>query len=259
MKGTLNALVTGATVGIGCELAELLASNGYNLALVARDGARLAQRAESLAASHKVRVITLARDLADPASPPAIFQELQEQNFPVSVLVNNAGFGVFGPFAQIDLARDLAMMEVNMASLVQLTKLFLKPMLDRREGRILNVASTASFQPVPYLAIYSATKAFVHSFSCAIALELRGTGVTVTSLCPGGTESEFHERAGIKNPVRGLRRMSARSVAEIGYKAMMEGRPGVVAGWKNKLMVFGSRRAPLMWSARVAEGLNKGR
>jgi short-subunit dehydrogenase len=253
-----NALITGATAGIGYEFAELLASEGYALALVARDKARLAERAATLGGRHKTRVVTLAKDLAKPETPMEIFQELQSANFPVSVLINNAGFGVYGLFAETDLTREMEMLQVNMASLVQLTKLFLKPMLDKREGKILNVASTVSFQPGPHLSLYSASKAFVHSFSCALAVELRGTGVTVTSLCPGGTESEFQQRAGMK-PAPALRPMTARSVAEIGYRAMMKGRPIVIAGWKNKLMVAVSRRVPTMWAARVAEKLNHGR
>ena len=253
-----NALITGATAGIGYEFAELLASKGYALALVARDAARLAERAGSLEARHSTRVITLAKDLSDRASAPDIFRDLQRENFPVSVLINNAGFGVYGLFAETDLARELEMLQVNMASLVQLTKLFLKPMLDRREGRILNIASTASFQPGPRLSLYSASKAFVLSFSCALAVELKGAGVTVTALCPGGTRTEFQRRAGM-DPSPALPPMTARSVAEIGYEGMLKGRPVVVAGWKNKLMVAVSRRAPTMWSARVAEKLNRNR
>jgi uncharacterized protein len=253
-----NALITGATAGIGYEFAELLAAKGFALALVARDQARLAERARSLEARHKIQVKTLAKDLSNPASAPDIFQELQRQNFPVSVLINNAGFGVYGLFAETDLARELEMLQVNMASLVQLTKLFLKPMLDRREGRILNVASTASFQPGPRLSLYSATNAFVLSFSCALAVELKSTGVTVTTLCPGGTQTEFQPRAGMK-PATSPRPMTARSVAEIGYEAMLKGRAIAVAGWQNKLMVAVSKRAPTMWSARVAEKLNKDR
>jgi len=253
-----NALITGATAGIGFEFAELLAANGYSLALVARDKARLAERAAALQARHKIQVYALAKDLSKPVSAPEIFQELQRRNFPVSVLINNAGCGVYGLFAETDLTRELEMLQVNMASLVQLTKLFLKPMIDNKEGRILNVASTVSFQPGPRLALYSASKAFVLSFSCALALELKGTGVTVTTLCPGGTRTEFQQRAGMK-PSLTLQPMSARSVAEIGCAAMWKGRPVVIAGWKNKVMVAVSRHAPTMWSARVAEKLNKDR
>ena len=253
-----NALITGATVGIGSEFAELLAAKGHDLVLVARDQARLAERARSLESRHKIHVKTLAKDLSDPASAPDIFRELQRQNFPISILINNAGSGVYGLFAETNLGRELAMLQVNMASLVQLTKLFLKPMLDRREGRILNVASTAAFQPGPRLSLYSASKAFVYSFSCALALELKGTGVTVTTLCPGGTQTEFQQRAGME-PSASLRPMTARSVAEIGCEAMFKGRPIVVAGLKNKIMVAVSRRAPTMWATRVTDKLNKDR
>jgi len=253
-----NALITGATTGIGWEFAGLLAENGFALALVARDRSRLAERARDLESRYKVQVMTLAKDLSQPGSPMEIFDELNGGSFPISVLINNAGSGVFGPFAETDLTRELEMLQVNTTSLVQLTKLFLKPMLGRGAGRILNVASTTSFQPGPYLSLYSASKAFVLSFSAALSLELEGTGVTATALCPGGTETEFQQRAGMKHST-GLRPMTARSVAEIGYTAMMQGQPVVVAGWKNKIMVAVSRRVPTMWSARVAGKLNKGR
>jgi hypothetical protein len=258
-----NALITGATTGIGYEFAELMAARGYALALVARDEARLKERAEALRVKYQVAVHIIARDLSYPGAAVEIFRTVTDQNFPVSILINNAGFGVFGPFAETDLAEELKMLQVNMASLVQLTKLFLKSMLDRREGRVLNVASTASFQPGPRLALYSASKAFVYSFSCALAVELEGTGVTVTALCPGGTKTEFQQRAGMEHarvfngPL--FQPMSARRVAEIGYAAMMKGKPTVVAGWKNKIMVAVSRRMPVMWPARVAERLNRNR
>lgn len=253
-----NALVTGATAGIGAEFAELLAEKGYGLALTARDKTRLAERAKSLESRYKSQVIVVPSDLADAQSPKFIFEELQRRNFNVSILINNAGIGVYGPFAGADSEKELAMLQVNMISLVQLTKFFLKPMLDRHQGRILNVASTASFQPGPHLALYSATKAFVLSFSAALSLELRGTGVTATALCPGGTQTEFQPRAGMKH-MAGLPPMTARSVAEIGYNAMRKGRPVAVAGWKNKALVALSRRAPVMLAARVAEKLNSGR
>jgi len=252
------ALITGASAGIGCEFADLLAAKGYALALVARDQSRLEERARLLEARHKVQVTTLPADLADASAPKNIFTELQRRNIRISVLINNAGSGVYGLFAENALEAELAMLQVNMTSLVHLTKLFLKPMLDAHEGWILNVASTASFQPGPRLALYSATKAFVLSFSAALSLELKDAGVTVTALCPGGTQTEFQQRAGMKH-MAGARPMTARSVAEIGYNAMIKGRPIVVAGWKNKVLVAMSKRAPIMLSARVAEKLNKGR
>jgi short-subunit dehydrogenase len=251
-----NALITGATAGIGFEFADLLASKGHALALVARDESRLHERAKDLQARHKIRVIVVAKDLAKPASPSEIFETLQRENFPVSILINNAGFGVYGRFAETELARNMDMLQVNMNSLVQLTGLFLKPMLDRREGGILNVASAAAFQPGPWLGLYSATKAFVHSFTCALAVELEGTGVTATSLCPGGTATEFQQRAGMEHSTTP---MSARSVVEIGYQAMMKGKPFVVPGLKNKILVAGSRKLTVMFSARLAKKLNDNR
>jgi hypothetical protein len=254
-----NALITGATAGIGYEFAQLMAADGFGLALVARDAARLAERAAFLEKQFGARVIILAKDLSDPGAPAEIFAWLQREHFPVGTLVNNAGFGVFGRFAETDLAKELQMLETNMAAPVQLAKLFLKPMLERREGRILNVASTLAFQPGPWLSLYSASKAFLFSFSCALAAELRGTGVSVTVLCPGGTRTEFQDRAGMQHKTGFFAPMPARRVAEIGYRAMLRGRPIVVAGWMNKLMVAVSRRSPAMWTARVAAAVNQNR
>lgn len=254
-----SALITGATSGIGSEFAEIMAADGYALALVARDQPRLAGRGRALEEQFHVPVKVLAHDLSNPAAPAEIFEQLRRESFPVSVLVNNAAFGVFGRFAETDLDREMQLLQVNMGAVVQLTKLFLKPMLQRREGRILNVASTASFQPGPWLSLYSASKAFVYSFSCALSLELKGTGVSVTALCPGGTQTEFQQRAGMEQKGGLFRPMSARRVAEIGYKAMLKRRPIVVAGWKNKLMIEVSRRCPTMWTARVAARLNRNR
>jgi uncharacterized protein len=252
-----SALITGATAGIGAELAEIMAADGWALALVARDQTRLEGRARELENRYHVPVKALARDLSDPAAPALIFDQLKRDSFPVSALVNNAGFGVFGCFAETDLDLEMRMLQVNMGAVVQLTKLFLKPMLERRHGRILNVASTASFQPGPWLGLYSATKAFVYSFSCSLSLELRGTGVSVTALCPGGTATEFRQRAGMVEKGGLFHQMSARRVAQIGYSAMLDGRPIVIAGWLNTLMIRMSRPGPTMWLARVAERLNR--
>jgi short-subunit dehydrogenase len=255
-----TALITGATAGIGYAFAEVMAADGYALALVARDEARLQERARFLEKTFKVAVTVVARDLSKPESAAEIFEQLQRENFPVSVLVNNAAFGVFGRFPDTDLQEEMRMLQVNMGSLVQLTKLFLKPMLQRRAGKILNVGSTLSFVPGPWLGLYSATKAFVYSFSCALSAELEGTGVTATVLCPGGTRTEFQQRAKMEAK-EGLlfRPMSARSVAEIGYRAMLKGRPIVVAGRQNKLMVGASKSVPTMWAARAARRVNQNR
>jgi uncharacterized protein len=254
-----SALITGATAGIGSEFADIFAANGYALALVARNQGRLDARARELEKRYRVPVKALAHNLSDPAAPAKIFDQLGDESFPVSVLVNNAAFGVFGGFAETDLEQEMQLLQVNMGAVVQLTKLFLKRMLQRREGRILNVASTASFQPGPWMSLYSASKAFVYSFSCALSVELRGTGVSVTALCPGGTATEFRQRAGMVEKGGLFHQMSARRVAQIGYRAMLKGRPIVVAGWKNRLMIEGSRRLPTMWMARAAERLNRNR
>ncbi|HEY3857540.1 MAG TPA: SDR family oxidoreductase [Verrucomicrobiae bacterium] len=254
-----SALVTGATAGIGSELAEIMAADGFALALVARDQPRLTARARDLESRFYVPIKALAYDLSDPASPVKIFAQLKQESFPVSALVNNAGFGVYGQFAETDLEKEMQMLQVNMGSLVQLTKLFLKPMLERSDGRILNVASTASFQPGPWLSLYSASKAFVYSFSCALSVELKDSGVSVTTLCPGGTETEFQQRAGMAQKGGLFRPMTARRVAEIGYKAMMNRRSIVVAGLKNRLMIEASRRAPTMLAAQAAAKVNRTR
>jgi uncharacterized protein len=221
---TKSALVTGASTGIGHEFARILAANGFEVALVARDEQRLKIVAAELKQTYGREAKVVVADLAKPETPRQIFERLQRENFPVSVLINNAGSGIYGAFAETDLDKDVAMLRLNMESLVALTKLFLKPMLERREGKILNVASVAAYQPDPLLGLYGASKAFVHSFSAALNIELRGTGVTVTALNPGTTATEFHKRAGLDRS--GLMRhgmmkaMSAKAVAEIGYDAL---------------------------------------
>jgi len=257
----MHALITGASEGIGREFAEVFAADGHPLVLTARNAERLETLAESLRRRRKVAVKIIPKDLAEPRAPAELFDELRD--VPISMLVNNAGFGVYGRFAETDLQQELQMLQVNLLALVALTKVFLKPMLQRRAGKILNVASTASFQPGPWLSLYYASKAAVLSFSCALAIELRSSGVTVTTLCPGGTKSEFQKRAAMEqsrlfnSPL--FKQMTARSVAEIGYSAMMRGRPVVVAGWKNKLITTVTKRMPDIWAGRLAERVNQKR
>lgn len=250
-------LITGASQGIGYELAGLFARNDCNLVLIARDQPRLAQVADELRSRDGAVINVLPKDLGTPTAPQEIFDELQREQIPISILVNNAGFGFQGAFADLDLSRHRDLARVNMTSLVELTWLFLKPMLARREGRILNVASIAAFQPGPYMAMYYASKAFVHSFSCALALELKGSGVTVTSLCPGLTSSQFHARSGLKRPGNFLM-MDAAKVARIGYRALMRGRPKVTTGWTNKITSTIAKASPTMLAARIAGKLNEG-
>jgi short-subunit dehydrogenase len=250
------ALITGASQGIGYEFTRLFAKDGYNLVLVARDRTRLDEVASESRADSGAIVKVLVKDLAVPGAAREIFDELDVERIPVSILVNNAGFGFQGRFAEHEVQRDRDLIQVNITALVELTRLFLPQMLARHEGRILNVASTAAFQPGPFLAMYYASKAFVYSFSCALSQELAGTGVTVTTFCPGLTKSQFHARAGLKRR-GGILMMDADRVARIGYKALMRGKPMVIAGWLNNMMCTYSKASPTWLTARVAGWLNK--
>jgi len=252
-KGT--ALVTGASSGIGAELAKLCAADGYNLVLVARREDRLAQLAATLAGTHGIQARVLAADLADPAAPPVIFAQIRGE--PIDILINNAGFGLAGPFRQTDWAAESRLLQVNVAALAHLTKLCVPDMVARRTGRILNVASTAAFVPGPFMAMYYASKAFVVSFSHAVASELKGTGVTVTVLCPGPTRTEFEAVAGLgeTNLFRGAT-MTAADTAREGYAAMMAGKAEWIAGARNRWMIRGTRLAPRTILAEVARRLN---
>ncbi len=249
-------LITGASQGIGHEFARLFAADGYHLVLVARDEPRLAQIAEALVARHRIKAKIIAKDLASATAAQEIVHELGQEQIPISILVNNAGFGIQGLFTEVDLKRHVDLIQVNVTSLVQLTHLLLKPMLVRREGRILNVASVVAFLPGPFMAMYYASKAFVHSFSCALAEEVAGTGVTVTTLYPGLTRSQFHARAKLKR-AEGLAMMEADEVAKIGYRALMRGKPMVVAGWFNKIGVVISKIMPSRLMAKLAGNINR--
>ena len=242
-----TAIVTGASTGIGLELARLLAADGQHVSLTARDRARLEAVAAELRGRHGGEPAVIVADLAEAGAPEAICRQVETAGRDVDVLVNNAGFGSHGPFAAADLARELAMIRVNVTALVELTGLVLPGMVQRRAGRILNVASTAAFQPGPLMATYYASKAFVLSFSEALAEELRGTGVTVTCLCPGPTRTGFQRRAGVEGTrvVSGLvPMMDAGAVARLGYRAMRRGGRVAVPGLLNRLGAFAVRLAP---------------
>jgi uncharacterized protein len=250
------ALITGASAGIGRELAKLFAADHYNLILVARSEPRLQALAAELQQGHQIETLVVPKDLARPGAAADIFAAAQ--NTPVSVLVNNAGFGHYGFFAQTDLERQTGMMQVNMRALVELTHLFLQPMLARHNGRILNVASTAAFQPGPTVGIYYASKAFVYSFSYALANELEGTGVTVTALCPGTTRTEFFERAGVRMN-RPWPLMEARTVARQGYRGLMRGKRVVIPGLMNRLMAVLAPCAPARLTSAIVRRIHEGR
>jgi short-subunit dehydrogenase len=240
------ALVTGASSGIGLELATILARDGYDLILVARRAERLEQIGKGLREEYGAAATSIVRDLSEPESPRAIAEEAAARGMAIEVLVNDAGLGVHGFFAETSLDQERAMIQVNIVALTELTKRLLPGMLERRRGRILNVASTAAFQPGPLMAVYYATKAYVLSFSEALANETAGTGVTVTALCPGPTITEFQKRAGMEETrlFRSPLVRDARSVALDGYAGMRRGKRVVVPGAGNWLFAQLVRLAP---------------
>ena len=241
-----TALITGASAGLGYEFAHLFARDKYNLVLVARSGPKLAELADQLRQQHGISVTTIPLDLGLPQASQTLFEETQRGGIHVDILVNNAGYGMSGKFAEIPLAESYGQIQLNVTALALLTRLYLEPMLERRSGKIMNVASTAAFQPGPLMAVYYATKAYVLSFSEAIADELRNTGVTVTCFCPGATLTEFQKRAQTENSrlLQQLSPMDAETVAEMGYRALMEGKTLAIAGFRNWLVAESVRFAP---------------
>lgn len=253
------AVVTGASSGIGEALARRLARDGADVVLVARDAARLERLAVELESAHRIRALPLPVDLVDPRGPARVFDEVSARNLAVDVLVNNAGFGSSGSFLELDLTNELAMIAVNCSALVDLTHRLARGMVARGGGRILNIASTAAFQAGPYMATYYASKAFVLSFSEALAHELAATGVRVTCSCPGATATGFARRAGTETSklFLGGNVASAGEVADQAYEAMLEGVPVVVHGALNKLGVVLQRFGPRAWARQVAASLNR--
>jgi short-subunit dehydrogenase len=252
-----TALITGASAGLGREYARLFAKDGHDLVLVARRRERLDELARELAAAHGITCMVIAADLAAHSACQHIADQVQSAGRTIDFLVNNAGFGKRGAFAQSDVRPQLEMIDVNMRALVELTHLFLPGMLQRKQGRILNIASIAGFVPGPFMATYYASKAFVVSLTEALAQELRGTGVTATASCPGPTATEFGDVAGssksnlFKRPVA-----NATSVARHGYRAMLAGTVVAIPGLKNKLSVQSVRIAPRAVVRAIAAKLN---
>jgi short-subunit dehydrogenase len=254
------ALVTGASSGIGLELSRLLAGGGHDLVVLARDAERLKQVAVELGGAFPARVVAMASDLSDPAAPASIARDLEQQGLRMDVLVNNAGFGLQGPFAELPLGAQLSMIQVNVTALTHLTGLLLPGMLQRGRGRVMNVASTAAFQSGPLMAVYYATKAYVLLFSEALSSEVRGSGVTVTAFCPGPTHTAFERRAGLeKTRLFQTGAMDAATVARSGYDGMMRGARVVVPGWINKLMAQAVRIAPRALATQIARSLHEPR
>jgi uncharacterized protein len=249
------ALITGASAGIGLELARLFGAGGHNLVLTARDVKRLSALAKELKQAHGIQTRVLPADLALPGAAAAIFEGTCDLE--IDVLVNNAGFGHYGEFARTDLKSQTGLMQVNMTALVELTHHFLQPMLQRSRGRILNVASVAAFQPGPTVNVYYASKAFVYSFSYALANELADTGITVTTLCPGTTRTEFFDRAKI-HMSRPWPMTSARRVAELGYRATMRGQRVAIPGLMNRIMARVSPCLPSRWTSAIVRKVHAG-
>jgi len=252
------ALITGASSGIGYDLAQIMAAD-FDLIVTARNQKKLEELAQQLESRHGHHVHVIPADLARPQAPAEIFAEIARRGLQVNALVNNAGFGAHGEFKLTRLEEELEMIQVNVTALTHLTKLALPGMLTRRRGRILNVASTAGFQPGPLMAVYYATKAYVISFSEAIANELKGSGVTVTCLCPGPTATEFAVRAGMeKSRLFLLGRMRSPDVARTGYKAMRRGKRLAIPGIMNKIVMQSVRFTPRKLVTAIAGSLNAG-
>jgi hypothetical protein len=250
-----TVLITGASSGIGLELARCFAADGCRLVLLARNTEALETLAKELRQAHKIESLVLTADLSLPETPARIFKELQGRGITVDVLVNNAGFGANGAFAGLPLQRQLEMIQVNITALTNLTGLFLSGMIKRRSGGVLNVGSLAGFLPGPGMAIYFASKAYVLSFTEALAEELAGTGVTATALCPGPTTTNFGNVShGQKMRRLDTPKMPAAAVASYGHRAFRKGRLLVIPGWQNHFLVFLVRIMP-RWCVRKMAGL----
>ena len=251
-----TALITGASSGIGKELARVFAAAGHDLVLVARRLPELQALGAEVEQKHRVRARGVACDLTSEPALNELLAEVRDQEF--DYLVNNAGFGTVGRFAELDADRETAMVALNIAALVRLTRAALPGMIARRKGRILNVGSTAGFQPGPYMATYYATKAFVNSFSEALAYEVRGTGVSVTVSCPGPTKSEFGGVSGLdKSRLFGLSTATTATVAREAYRAMQRGRPMIVNGLRNRILAQSTRFGPRAWLCAITAYLNR--
>jgi len=240
-----TVLITGASSGIGLELAKCFAADGCRLILAARNRPALEELAGSLRAKFKIETVVLPADLSLPNAPKEIFDSLTNQKISVDVLVNNAGFGLHGPFAMMPIERELEIVKVNVMALTELTGLFLPEMVRKKGGGILNVGSLAGFVPGPNMAIYYATKAFVQSLSEALAEELAGTGVSVTVLCPGPTESNFGAVArGERTRLMQSGKMSAEIVARFGHFAFRNKKVVAIPGFRNQGLAFVTRLVP---------------
>ncbi len=249
-----TALITGASSGIGFELAKIMAAKGHDLILTARSKEKLDILAHELFSKYGRKITVIDTDLSDVQNCKKVFDEIDERKIHVDILINNAGFGDYGFFHQTDWQKEYDMIELNISSLTFLTKLFVKEMIKYKSGRIMNVASTAAFQPGPKMAVYYATKAYVLSFSQAIANELKGYNITVTALCPGPTRSGFQSAANLDHSklFHSKRIPTSEEVAEYGYEKMMKGKQVAIPGTMNKAGVIGAKLLPRKLVTKVA-------
>lgn len=243
---TTYTLITGGSEGIGYELAKQFAEHGHNLVIVARDESQLSRTQQELEGAG-IEVITIAKDLFGTDAPFELYEEIKQRQLTIDTLVNNAGQGVYGLFEDTDIRRELAIVQLNIASLLVLTKLFLKDMLGRGDGKILNLSSIASKTPGPWQSVYHGTKAFVQSFTEALRSEVKDKGITVTALLPGATDTDFFNKADMENSkaVQDKEKLAdPAKVAKDGYDALMSGDDKVISGFKNKVTVGMSNVMP---------------
>lgn len=239
-----TVLITGASQGIGYELAKLFAKDGYKLILVARSESNLQKVRDELIKTYGSSIVLVPKDLAQSQAPDELYNELQKQHIGVDVLVNNAGFATHGRFESLPVEPEMEEIQVNIAALTKLTRLFLPQMVQQKSGKILNIASTAAFLPGPYMSVYYATKAYVLSFSEALSEELVGTGVTVTALCPGTTKTGFIQRAALENAPLFRKTADPKDVALTGYIGLMQGKRVVFVGLRNMIGAMLSKWIP---------------
>lgn len=247
----MTALITGASSGIGEAFARRFAADGHDLFLIARSETKLKDLCKELSEAHGIRAEYLAIDLTDTDADSRCFEESQRLDLDIDLLINNAGFGSMGDFAKLDIERELSMIRLNIGALVGLTHRFLRPMREKRRGTILNISSTAGFQPIPFMATYAATKAFVTSFSEALAEENRPFGIEVIAICPGSTETAFFEVGNVGREFNAKGMETPEQVVDTALKAIGTGKSKVISGWKNRLVARASTLAPNSLITRV--------